>query len=236
MKPIIGIIGKTLPFNPEYLWHQITCYDEIRYLIVKNGGIAIELLPTQPILDFADMEKNYKEISQKEMLTEEELNDLERQVEFCDGIVVQGGILSSKFEIEIAKKAIEKDIPIIGICGGFNNILRAVGGDVIEDVTGGHDYFDKEYRHGVTLVEDSKLYKMIGKKDLQVNSLHFMIAPEEMVKPYAKITAYSYDGLVEAFEIPDKKFAIGFKWHPELMIEEEYVHNIFKEFVNSCKK
>ena len=144
--------------------------------------------------------------------------------------------MSAKFEVEIAKIAIEKDIPIIGICGGFNNILRAVGGDVKEDVTGSHDYFDKEYRHEDTLVEDSKLYKIIGKKDLQVNSLHFMIATEEMVKPYAKVTAYSYDGLVEAFEIPDKKFVMGFKWHPELMIEEEYVHNIFKEFVDSCKK
>lgn len=235
MKPIIGIIGKTLEFDEEFLWHEITCYDEIRYLIVKNGGIAIELLPTQPILNFVDVEKNYKEFSKKEILNKEELDDLYRQVELCDGIVVQGGILSSKFEVEIVKKAIEMNKPIIGICGGFNNILRALGGDVIEELTRKHDHFDKKYRHSVNILEDSKLYELVGKTSLQVNSLHFMIAPKDMVEPYAKITSFSEDGLVESFEVPNKKFVLGMKWHPELMLEEEYVHTIFKEFINNCK-
>lgn len=236
MKPIIGIIGKSIEFNEKFLWHEITCYDEIRYLIVKNGGIAIELLPTQAKLDFVDVEKNYKETKNEEVLSEEELEDLDRQIEFCDGIVVQGGIISTKYEVEIAKKALEKNKPLIGICGGFNNILRALGGDVIEDNTRSHDHFDMNYRHSINIIEDSKLYKMIDKKNLEVNSLHFMIAPEEMVKPYAKITSYSEDGLVESFEVPNKKFVLGFKWHPELMLEEKYVDKIFKEFIKNCKE
>ena len=40
-KPIIGIIGKVQPKYDEDLWHRIDAVDEIRYLIVKNGGIAI---------------------------------------------------------------------------------------------------------------------------------------------------------------------------------------------------
>lgn len=234
-KPIIGIVGKTLEYNAKFLWHEITCYDEIRYLIVKHGGIAIELLPTQPILDFVDVEIDYENLQQKETLTEEELSDLDRQVDLCDGFIIQGGMCSSKFEIEIAKKAIEKNKPVIGICAGFNNILRAVGGDVIHDETKSHDHFDINYRHPVTILEDSKIYNLIGKKELQVNSLHFMIAPKEMVEPYAKITAYSNDGFVESFELPNKKFVLGIKWHPELMLEEEFTNNLFAEFIEKCK-
>ena len=40
-KPIIGIIGKVQPQYGEDIWHRIDEVDEIRYLIVKNGAIAI---------------------------------------------------------------------------------------------------------------------------------------------------------------------------------------------------
>ena len=53
-KPIIGIIGKVQPKYDEDLWHRIDEVDEIRYLIVKNGGIAIILLPTEVTMKFND--------------------------------------------------------------------------------------------------------------------------------------------------------------------------------------
>ena len=53
-KPIIGIIGKVQPQYGEDIWHRIDEVDEIRYLIVKNGGIAIMLLPTEATLKFND--------------------------------------------------------------------------------------------------------------------------------------------------------------------------------------
>ena len=83
-------------------------------------------------------------------------------------------------------KFILKNKPIIGICAGFNNILR---------------------------------------------SIHSMIATKELVKPYAKISSYSKDGLVESFELPNKKFVMGIKWHPELLVEDEYVDRLFKKFI-----
>lgn len=62
-----------------------------------------------------------------------------------------------------------------------------------------------------------------------------MIAPREKVEGFAKISSISYDGLVESFELEDKKFVLGIKWHPELMLEESFTQNLFKEFINSCK-
>lgn len=40
-----------------------------------------------------------------------------------------------------------------------------------------------------------------------------MIAPKEKVENYAEISSISYDGLIESFELSNKKFVIGIKWH-----------------------
>ena len=228
-KPIIGIIGKVQPQYGEDIWHRIDEVDEIRYLIVKNGGIAITLLPTEATLKFND-----NDIKDDSVLSDEEKNQLYRQIDLCDGFVLQGGLYSSNYEIEMAKRIIELDKPLIGICAGFNNILRAIGTDVIEDKTKSHDIYDKNYRHEISIINDTKLYDLINKNKYDVNSIHTMIAPKENVEGYANISSLSYDGLVESFELNNKKFVIGIKWHPELMLEDEFPDKLFEEFISKC--
>ena len=215
-RPIIGIIGKVQPKYGEDLWNRIDEVDELRYLVVKNGGTAIVLLPTEATLKFND-----NDIKDGTILSDEEKNELHRQIELCDGFILQGGLYSSNYEIEIAKKVIELDKPLIGICAGFNNILRAIGTDVIEDNTKSHDIYDIKYRHKISIIKDTKLYEIMNKEEYDVNSIHTMIAKKEMVEPFAKISSISYDGLVESFEIANKKFVIGIKWHPELILEDK---------------
>ena len=60
-----------------------------------------------------------------------------------------------------------------------------------------------------------------------------MIATKELVEPYAKISSYSEDGLVESFELLNKKFVMGIKWHPELQFNEKYVDDLFKKFISN---
>ena len=229
-KPIIGIIGKVQPQYEQDIWHRIDEVDELRYLIVKNGGTAIMLLPTEKTLKF-----NENDIKDNTILNEEEKNELYRQIDLCDGFILQGGLYSSSYEIEIAKKIIELDKPLIGICAGFNNILRALGTDVIEDKTKSHDIYDKDYRHKISVIKETKLYNLINEDEYSVNSIHSMIAPKKNVEGYAKISAISYDGLVESFELENKKFIIGIKWHPELMLEDEFTDKLFKEFIKKCR-
>ena len=229
-KPIIGIIGKVQPQYGEDIWHRIDEVDEIRYLIVKNGGIAIMLLPTEETLKFND-----NDIKDETVLSDEEKNELYRQIDLCDGFILQGGLYSSNYEIEMAKRIIELDKPLIGICAGFNNILRALGTDVIEDNTKSHDVYDKDYRHEVSIIKGTKLYDLINKNKYNVNSIHSMIAPKEKVEKFAKISSISYDGLVESFELENKKFVMGIKWHPELMLEDDFTQDLFNEFIKNCK-
>ena len=228
-KPIIGIVGKVEPQVKEDIWHRIDEVDELRYLIVKNGGTAIMLLPTEETLKFND-----NDIKDDTILSKEEIDELYRQIDLCNGIVLQSGLYSSKYEIEIAKRVIELDKPLLGICAGFNNILRALGTDVIEDKTKKHDIYKVDYRHKISVVKGTKLYDLLNKDEYDVNSIHAMIAPKENVKGYATISSLSYDGLVESFELDNKKFVIGVKWHPELMLDDEFTHKLFKEFISKC--
>lgn len=228
-KPIIGIIGKVSPNFNEDLWHRNRIADEFRYYVVKNGGIAIGILPTEPTLKFND-----NDIIDNNKLSEGQLEDLYTQIDLCDGFILQGGLISCNYEIELAKKIIELDKPLIGICAGFNNILRALGTDVIEDKSKTHDFYDKDYRHKIKIQPNSLIYDFIQKEEYLVNSIHTMIATKELVEPYAKVTSYSEDGLVESFEVENKKFVVGIKWHPELM-EDDFVDKLFKTFIDKCK-
>ena len=228
-RPIIGIIGKVQPQYGEDIWHRIDEVDEIRYLIVKNGGTAIMLLPTEINLKFNDNDIEYNTV-----LSDEEKNELYRQIDLCDGFILQGGLYSANYEIEMAKKIIELDKPLIGICAGFNNILRAIGTDVIEDKTKSHDIYDKEYRHEISIIKGTKLFDLVKKEKYNVNSIHSMIAPKGNVEKYARISAISYDNLVESFELDNKKFVMGIKWHPELMLEDEFSDKLFKKFISKC--
>ena len=135
----------------------------------------------------------------------------------------------------MAKRIIELDKPLIGVCAGFNNILRALGSEVLLDETDKHNHYEPEYRHDITMVKGTRLQKLIGKETFKVNSIHSMIATKELVAPYATISSYSYDGLVESYEVENKKFIIGFKWHPELLMDDGYVFDVFKEFIDCCK-
>ena len=228
-KPLIGIIGKVEPQYGEDIWHRIDEVDEIRYLICKNGGIAITLLPTTPTLKFND-----NDIHDETMISKEEKSELYRQIDLCDGFILQGGLYSANYEIEMTKRIIELDKPLLGICAGFNNILRAIGTDVIEDKTGSHNIYQKDYRHQVRVVKDTKLYQLLQKEEYKVNSIHAMIAPKEKVEGYAKISSFSDDGLVESIELENKKFVMGVKWHPELMLEDEFPDRLFKELIKQC--
>ena len=228
-KPIIGIVKKPVEKHEMDFWNRMDICDEFRYLVLQNGGLPISLLSPEITFKFND-----NDISDPKALSDEELNDIDSMVKLCDGVILQGGLASCNYEIEIAKKCIEYDIPVIGICAGFNNILRALGTDVIEDKTNSHNFYKMDYRHNITINKDSMLYKFINKDVLNVNSIHSMIAPVENVKAFAKITSCSDDGLVESFEVENKKFVMGIKWHPELMLDEDCV-NIFKNFVNACR-
>lgn len=230
-KPIIGIISKPNIFCDEELFTQQIVYDGLRCAILKNDGIAIGILPTQAINKFCDTDQ--LDLTQ---LSKQELEDLHQLIDMCDGIVLEGGLSSASYEIEAAKYAIEKDIPLLGVCAGFNNIVRAMGGNVFLDGNNEkHNQEDAKYAHENTVTKNSLLYNILNKEQIRVNSIHTMFALEENIKNL-DISAFSDDGYVEAVELKNNKFCLGLKWHPDLMIDyDKSMNKIFQAFVEVCK-
>lgn len=225
-KPIIGIVGK--PTIESDMWHYIEIVDDIRYAILKNNAIAIGILPTDKKINFKVDEEldNY-------VLTNDEKRDLEIIIEKLDGVVLEGGLVSNQYEEEVAKICIEKDIPIMGICSGFNNLIRAMGGNVHIDSNIFHNQFGSKIAHSIDIIEDSKLFNILGTNKVDVNSIHTCIALENDIKDYKVVAICPNDNTVEAIELENKRFVMGIKWHPELMKD---MNIIFEEFVKECRK
>lgn len=226
IKPIIGIVSK--PSMEIDMWHYMGIVDEIRYAIVKNNAIAVGLLPTDKKINF----KTDEELDSY-ILTGEEKKDLETLLGKLDGIVLEGGLVTNQYEEEVAKICIEKDIPIIGICSGFNNLIRAMGGNVHIDTNTFHNQFGSKIAHEVDIVENSKLFSILGKSNVVVNSIHTCIVLEDEIKKYKVVAKCPVDHTVEAIELENKRFVMGIKWHPELM---DSMNIIFEEFIKECRK
>lgn len=223
-KPIIGIVAK--PCTVQDMWHYMEIVDEIRAVLIKNNALVVGILPTEKRLDF----KLDEEIDPMK-LTKEEQEDLEQIIDRLDGVVLEGGLVSNLYEEEIAKICINKNIPLLGICSGFNNLVRALGGTVHIDESVFHNQFGAKIAHDVNIDKNSKLFKILGQEKVFVNSIHTCIAKEEEIKEYKIVAKCPYDNNVEAIELEHKTFVMGIKWHPEFM---ESMNQIFKEFVKAC--
>lgn len=226
MKPIIGIVAK--PAMTIDMWHYMEIVDNIRYVLVENGALAVGLLPSEHRIDFKTDEK-----VDAHVLSDAERQDLESIVDRLDGVVLEGGLVSNQYEEEIAKICIAKDIPLLGICSGFNNLIRALGGTVHIDADTFHNQFGAEIAHDIEIATDSKLFKILKVPHIQVNSIHTCLANTNEIKEYKVVAKCPLDDTVEAVELDGKKFVMGIKWHPELM---DSMNDIFAEFVKACQE
>ena len=137
-------------------------------------------------------------------------------------------------EIELIKSAIEKDLPLLCICRGFQLLCAIHDGVLYQHLpeTNGfedHGGWDGNVtEHGVNIVEGSRLEKIMGNRII-ANSTHHQCVKDP---GSLKITALSsHDGLIEAVEIEKLTFCIGVQWHPERI---EHV-SLYQAFIDSAR-
>jgi len=137
-------------------------------------------------------------------------------------------------EIALIKSAIEKDLPLLCICRGFQLLCAIHDGVLYQHLpeTNGfedHGGWDGNVtEHGVNIVEGSRLEKIMGNRII-ANSTHHQGVKDP---GSLKITAFSsHDGLIEAVEIEKLTFCIGVQWHPERI---EHV-SLYQAFIDSAR-
>lgn len=234
--PVIGIVGKF--WNEEPIWKTNTISQYLVDIITENGGIPIGI-PLHRNTYSNDI-SSYRDSIDKEDV--EKINGLLDRV---DGVILQGGLVSSYEEVYIATRCIECDIPLLGICAGFNNIARAMHiplhnyYDAITDEC--LDYHEKEdirYRHKIEIAKNTILYEITQCKSIKVNSIHrlYMSYYNAKNSPCIRISSICpYDNTVESFELTKNRFVVAVKWHPELMKSNPYSKKLFKRFIEECK-
>ena len=93
-----------------------------------------------------------------------------------------------------------------------------------------HKNDDDTCMHDVDIVKDTKLYNIINKDNINVNSRHFYhIIPNELFVN----SAYAKDGYIEAIEMTNKKFIVGVQWHPE-DLNDDNSDALFNTFADAC--
>lgn len=137
------------------------------------------------------------------------------------------------FEFLLYQKALEKGIPILGICRGVQVINVVSGGTLYQHIEH-HNRIDDEGNprfHNVNIVENTSLHRIFGVQALETNTVHHQTVKN--TAPGFRVSAVSGDGTIEAIE-SDKGFIIGVQWHPEELYRTQNVYRkLFDAFVSS---
>lgn len=161
----------------------------------------------------------------------------------CDGLVLSGGTdvdpthygqaarrpewcgdrYRDQYELALIREALDRDLPILGVCRGAQILNVALGGCLRQDINDEvpealvHRNWDLYEHHGheVTFGEDPWLAELYDRKTAWVNSIHHQSV--NRLAPGCAVVARAVDGVVEAFRDPRKRFCVGVQWHPEFL-------------------
>jgi gamma-glutamyl-gamma-aminobutyrate hydrolase PuuD len=122
-------------------------------------------------------------------------------------------------ELALLRAALDRDLPTLAICRGFQLLNVARGGDLVQHLP--ETLGDSRHRevkgvfseHPVEIKEGTRLANLLGARQPGVKSSHHQgigRLGEGLVE-----TAWAEDGTLEGLEDPDKRFAVGVLWHPE---------------------
>jgi putative glutamine amidotransferase len=117
-------------------------------------------------------------------------------------------------ELDLLATARERDLPVLGICRGFQVINVAYGGSLIQHVDGHREANAPMAPHIAVAAPGSKLAAACGTAPFSVNARHHQAVATSGLAPGLVPTA-TIDGVVEAFEDPSQRWLVAVQWHPE---------------------
>jgi putative glutamine amidotransferase len=219
-RPVIGICTSLVEASWS-VWNQRAALTPHGYItaIHRAGGIAV-MIPPDP----------------------EFIREADQVLDLIDGLILAGGndIDPSTYgaephpetkgtvaerdesELALARRAWERDMPVLGICRGMQLINVALGGTLrqhLPDEVGHGDHrrvpgsFDGS-DHDVRLTPGSLAARAAG-EEVHVTKSHHHQGVAELGDGLEVTGLSALDDLPEAFEAPDRRFVLGVQWHPE---------------------
>ncbi|SMD11346.1 putative glutamine amidotransferase [Desulfocicer vacuolatum DSM 3385] len=237
MKPIIGITT-FYDRKPQKVYTAVS--DSYVRSVILAGGIPILL----PVVEEVELAEEYLDAIDGLLLSGGEdvctmrygENPIKEVEMFCPQ--------RDDFEINLFIEALNRDMPVLGICRGIQVMNAALGGSLYQDIFTQVDnvlgHLPKKMPvdtlfHCINFVKGSRLEKIFDTRNLRVNSYHHQ-AVKQVADAFIA-TAFSTDHIIEAIEHKDKKFAVGVQWHPEdLTIKYPHFIKLFQALVSASER
>jgi|DewCreStandDraft_4_1066084.scaffolds.fasta_scaffold01656_42 putative glutamine amidotransferase len=145
------------------------------------------------------------------------------------------------YELPLARRALQEERPVLGICRGFQIMNVAAGGSLVPDIqqgvgdlvvhrvlTDGSKVEDPDPcpLHAIQYEPDTLFGRLVGPGATQVNTYHHQGVTDAELASSLRAAAYADDGIIEALELPDHRFCLAVQFHPERRKDAE-VHRRF---------
>lgn len=150
------------------------------------------------------------------------------------------------FEIDLVRRALTQNVPVLAICRGLQVLNVACGGSLVQDIPSEpgphepHSLYPPPTRlaHEVRVSAGSRLAALLppgaSEAQLPVNSRHHQAA--RVVGEGLSVTAVAPDGVIEALEAPGQPFCVAVQWHPESFHVTGEFDWLFRGFIAACTR
>ena len=150
------------------------------------------------------------------------------------------------YELELARRAGDADVPLFAICRGIQVLNVARGGTLVQDIPSElpdaipHEVRDTPFTiaHDVWVSEGTLLHTLLRERidgdTCPVNSRHHQAV--QTVGSGLVVSATAPDGVIEAVEDPSKRFCVGVQWHPENFYRTGEFRALFEAFVTAAQE
>jgi|ERR1700733_1479670 putative glutamine amidotransferase len=147
-------------------------------------------------------------------------------------------------DFALLKHAFAEHKPVLAICFGVQSLNVFLGGSLVQDI---HREIRTEIQHKwkkgeaepfhlIRIAPESRLARLAGEDEVQVNSSHHQSVLE--LGRDLRVSARAPDGVIEAVEwMGDSNWVTGVQWHPERMIDaDSLAQALFRDLVKAGRK
>jgi putative glutamine amidotransferase len=146
------------------------------------------------------------------------------------------------FEVQLAREADARGLPILGICRGAQALNIARGGTLhqhLPEITDGSIVHRQrqpgsKVTHEVRIAPRSGLAAAVGCRRMAVNSFHHQSVEELGSGLHA--VAWADDGVIEGIEGRGESLLLGVQWHAETLIDDPAQLALFRHLVTASEQ